>query len=104
MKIGFVFIYKLLGIFRQRNVFYIGGSDILPAPLKGEEERKTLQALENGDENAKQLLIERKIPKDFRDMIPVLCHNETILAVGDLCTACVPEMKEIEITCRRTNL
>ena len=57
-----------------------------------------------GTKTVKKLLIERKIPKDFRDMIPVLCHNETILAVGDLCTACVPEIKEIEITCRRKNL
>ena len=57
-----------------------------------------------GTKTVKKLLIERKIPKDFRDMIPVLCHNETILAVGDLCTAFVPEVKEIEITCRRKNL
>ena len=57
-----------------------------------------------GTKTVKKLLIERKIPKDFRDMIPILCHNEIILAVGDLCTACVPEIKETEITCRRIKL
>ena len=43
------------------RVFYIGGSDILPPPLKGEEEQQALQALEQGDEEAKQRLIERNL-------------------------------------------
>lgn len=42
-------------------VYYIGGSDVLPAPLKGEEEQKALHALESGDESAKNLLIERNL-------------------------------------------
>jgi len=42
-------------------IYYIGGSDILPPPLKGEEEQKALQALEMGDTDAKQLLIERNL-------------------------------------------
>ncbi len=44
-----------------RSVFYIGGSDVLPAPLKGEAETQALNALEQGDENARQLLIERNL-------------------------------------------
>lgn len=42
-------------------LFYIGGADVLPPPLKGDEEQKVLEALRNGDENAKQLLIERNL-------------------------------------------
>ncbi len=61
MKVQFGFVLKLLGIVRRGSVFYIGGSDILPPPLKGEEEQRTLKALENGDEAAKQLLIERNL-------------------------------------------
>ncbi len=47
--------------FKARGIFYIGGSDVLPAPLKGEAEQQALAALEQGDENAKQLLIERNL-------------------------------------------
>lgn len=43
------------------GVFYIGGSDILPAPLKGEDERSALLRLEEGDEGAKQLLVEHNL-------------------------------------------
>ena len=42
-------------------VFYIGGSDVLPPPLKGKEEAEALLALEQGDEQAKQLLIEHNL-------------------------------------------
>ena len=48
-------------IAQQEHVYYIGGSDVLPPPLKGEEEQKALRALEAGDENAKQRLIERNL-------------------------------------------
>ena len=43
------------------SVYYIGGSDVLPAPLKGAEEQAALEALEQGDEAAKQTLIERNL-------------------------------------------
>ena len=43
------------------NLYYIGGSDILPPPLKGEEEIRALEALEQGQENAKRLLIEHNL-------------------------------------------
>ena len=38
----------------DESVFYIGGSDVLPPPLKGEEEQKALDELENGSESAKR--------------------------------------------------
>lgn len=46
---------------RQQRLFYIGGSDLLPAPLKGEEERTALAGLEQGDELAKQRLVEHNL-------------------------------------------
>ena len=50
-----------IGLGRQDGVFYIGGSDVLPPPLKGREEADALDALERGEETAKQLLIERNL-------------------------------------------
>ncbi len=38
-----------------------------------------------GTKSVKKLLMERKIPKDLRDKIPIVCHNNKILAVGALC-------------------
>ena len=54
------FLQKL-GVFGVNAVYYIGGSDVLPPPLKGQEEQNTLIALENGDEGAKQKLIEHNL-------------------------------------------
>ncbi len=54
------FLVKL-GLVRQECVYYIGGADVLPPPLKGADEQEALLGLEQGDENAKQLLIERNL-------------------------------------------
>ncbi len=43
------------------SIFYIGGSDVLPPPLKGQEEQNALEGLELGDENQKQRLIEHNL-------------------------------------------
>ena len=43
------------------EILYIGGSDILPAPLSGAEEQELLQKTAQGDELAKQRLIERNL-------------------------------------------
>ena len=56
----FTFLVKI-GILGRDNIYYIGGADILPPPLKGEQEQDALLALEQGDEVAKQLLIERNL-------------------------------------------
>ena len=50
-----------LGLLPQETVHYIGGSDILPPPLKGEDEQRALERMEQGKEDAKQLLIERNL-------------------------------------------
>lgn len=54
-------LLKKLGFFRDQGIFYIGGSDVLPPPLKGEQEQDALQRLEQGDENAKQQLVEHNL-------------------------------------------
>lgn len=50
-----------LGIVPRETIHYIGGSDVLPPPLKGEDEKAALEKLAAGDEMAKQLLIERNL-------------------------------------------
>lgn len=50
-----------LGIFRESALHYIGGSDVLPPPLKGEEEQQALDALRRGEEGAKQQLVEHNL-------------------------------------------
>ena len=54
-------ILQKLGLAADHGIYYIGGSDILPPPLKGEAEQAALLALEQGDEQAKQTLIERNL-------------------------------------------
>lgn len=54
------FLIKI-GLIPTQEVYYIGGSDILPPPLKGKQEQQALEQLEQGDENAKQLLIEHNL-------------------------------------------
>ena len=53
----------MLGLWglNREGVFYIGGTDVLPPPLKGEEEQWALERLETGDESAKQRLIEHNL-------------------------------------------
>lgn len=50
-----------LGISLPPGVHYIGGSDVLPPPLSKTAEREAIEALEQGDEEAKQRLIEHNL-------------------------------------------
>ena len=50
-----------IGLLPTKEIFYIGGADVLPPPLKGVDEQQALEALERGEEDAKQLLIERNL-------------------------------------------
>ncbi len=69
------------------HLFYIGGADVLPPPLKGEEEYHALQALEAGDPEAKQLLIEHNlrlvvfIAKRFEN---TGVHLEDLISIGTI--------------------
>lgn len=52
---------KKLGLIPRDQIYYIGGSDILPPPLKGQHEQNALEALDSGEEWAKQTLIEHNL-------------------------------------------
>ena len=54
-------LLEWIGFPTEQTLFYIGGTDVLPPPLKGQDEADALLALEAGDEAAKQLLIERNL-------------------------------------------
>ena len=45
----------------SESILYIGGSDVLPPPLSVAEEQDLLQRISEGDEAAKQRLIERNL-------------------------------------------
>ena len=57
------FLRKILAWLTLKNVglYYIGGADVLPPPLKGEQEQDALRQMEFGSEEAKQLLIEHNL-------------------------------------------
>ena len=61
MRQSWMDILAWLGLYDRGSIFYIGGSDVLPPPLKGQQEQDALEALEQGDEGAKQLLIEHNL-------------------------------------------
>ncbi|WP_431799482.1 RNA polymerase sporulation sigma factor SigE [Halobacillus andaensis] len=66
MKLSFklkYWLYKLaikLGI-KQKEIYYIGGSEALPPPLSREEEKNLLERLPKGDKAARAMLIERNL-------------------------------------------
>ena len=54
-------LLRLLGFLQPAKIMYIGGSDVLPPPLRAQEEQQMLARLANGDEDARQALIERNL-------------------------------------------
>ena len=50
-----------LGLALPGKIMYIGGSDVLPAPLSREEESELIARLEAGDESARPPLIEHNL-------------------------------------------
>lgn len=58
-----IFLRKIARLFTRQDqvLYYIGGSDVLPAPLKGEDERDTIEALARGEESARQTLVEHNL-------------------------------------------
>ena len=54
-------LLRLLGFLQPAKVMYIGGSDVLPPPLRAQEEQQMLARLTDGDEDARQTLIERNL-------------------------------------------
>ena len=58
---NFLKLLHKLGILKENSIHYIGGSDVLPPPLKGQEELDALEALERGEEQAKSRLVEHNL-------------------------------------------
>ena len=54
-------LLKWLSLGKTESVYYIGGSDILPPPLKGQQEQEALEALQRGEEAARQRLVEHNL-------------------------------------------
>lgn len=54
-------LLQKLGILKENSIHYIGGSDVLPPPLKGQEEQDVLEALQRGEERAKNILVEHNL-------------------------------------------
>ncbi len=61
MKEKWVQLLEWIGLISRENIFYIGGNDVLPPPLKGQDEQDALEQLEQGSEEAKQRLIEHNL-------------------------------------------
>ncbi len=55
----FEWLSRLFGV--SGSVDYIGSGEVLPNPLEGEEEIQTIIAMENGDESARDKLIEHNL-------------------------------------------
>ena len=55
---AFIRFLQHIGLVSVNTVYYIGGADVLPPPLKGQEQQEALILLEQGEEKAKQSLIE----------------------------------------------
>lgn len=54
-------LLEQIGLLQPAKLMYIGGSDILPPPLKPAEEQKLLERLGQEDAAARQTLIERNL-------------------------------------------
>lgn len=60
IKIGYIKLIKRIGLYDSEEIFYIGGSEILPPPLEPEEEKYLISKVEN-DDSVKSILIERNL-------------------------------------------
>lgn len=54
-------LLEQIGLLQPAKLMYIGGSDILPPPLKPAEEQRLLERLGQEDAAARQILIERNL-------------------------------------------
>ena len=80
-------ILRNLGLIRENAIYYIGGSDTLPPPLKGTDEQSALEALQRGEENAKQRLVEhnlRLVVYIARRFENTGVHLEDLISIGTI--------------------
>ena len=80
-------LLRCLGLRRSGSIHYIGGSDFLPPPLKGEDEIMALEALQQGDEQAKRQLVEhnlRLVVYISRRFENTGIHLEDLISIGTI--------------------
>ena len=76
-----------LGLLQPGKVMYIGGSGTLPLPLTREEEAEAIAKLEQGDEGARQTLIEhnlRLVVYIARRFENTGIHIEDLISIGTI--------------------
>ena len=69
------------------GIYYIGGADVLPPPLKGQEEQDALEALQRGEEQAKRQLVEhnlRLVVYISRRFENTGIHLEDLISIGTI--------------------
>lgn len=80
------------------------GAAYFPIAVRSRREGDEIE-LPAGRRTVKKLMIDRKIPKDLRDRVPILCHNNKILAVGEVRAAELRgENAPIRVICRRKEI
>ena len=80
-------LWRKLFLSDSNSVYYIGGSDVLPPPLKGEQELRALEALERGEEQARQTLVEhnlRLVVYIARRFENTGIHLEDMISIGTI--------------------
>ena len=81
------YILEKLKSLLKKGVYYIGGADILPPPLKGDQERSAREAMEQGDESARQKLVEhnlRLVVYIARRFENTGTHLEDLISIGTI--------------------
>lgn len=76
-----------ISLFSPPKIMYIGGSDVLPPPLKGPEEERAISQLALGDESARQTLIEhnlRLVVYIARRFESTGIHLEDLISIGTI--------------------
>lgn len=61
LKSNYQNLLKTLGLWTPNKIMYIGGSDTLPKPPTKEEEQELIKRLGEGDQSARNTLIERNL-------------------------------------------
>lgn len=83
----FLELWTRMNRIRSGAIHYIGGSDVLPPPLKGEEELAALEALQRGEEQAKRKLVEhnlRLVVYISRRFENTGIHLEDLISIGTI--------------------
>ncbi|MTI70764.1 MAG: RNA polymerase sporulation sigma factor SigE [Firmicutes bacterium] len=60
LKLVYIKVIEKLGMLNKKEIFYIGGNEVLPPPLKSEEEAYLLKKLKT-DSSVRTILIERNL-------------------------------------------